>query len=493
MSAINLAPYPDTNRVPSIFAILNASNANTGQVNQRTLIIGQALASGTYLPNIPVIATGTGDAQAGAGLGSMLAQMLWRYRKIDTFGEVWLLPVQDAAGAVAATGTITITGPATVAGVLYPYIAGQRVPVMVNAGDTATTIAANLVAACALAPNLPVTVAANAGVVTVTAKHKGLAGNDIDLRLNYLGMAGGEVTPSGVAVVFTAMAGGSLNPNLNTALGNIGADKTFDFIINPYTDPTSIAAVSAFLNETAGRWSWQQQLFGGAWTAYRGNLSALVTFGTGLNDKHLSVMPMFDFPDPCWEVAADYTAAAANSLRANPALPLNTLALTVKAPPVQSRFTISERNTLLNSGLSSYTIDDAGVVHIERAVTAYQTNAAGAPDTSFLNVERVYTIQFCIRDLRNFITSKFVPSILVADGTQIPFGSGMTTASIILKACISRYRRYCTVGLMQNFDEFKENATALNAGNGLVKLNLPVVPSDQLEAVGMLINLQQAA
>ena len=61
-----------------------------------------------------------------------------------------------------------------------------------------------------------------------------------------------------------------------------------------------------------------------------------------------------------------------------------------------------------------------------------------------------------------------------------------------LQGCIARYRKYCTAGLMQNFAEFKKNATALNAGNGLVKLNLPFVPSDQLEAVGMLINLQAA-
>lgn len=91
--SINLAPYPDTNRVPSIFAILNSSNANTGQVNQRTLIIGQMLAGGTYVPNIPVVSTGIGDCQAGAGSGAMLTQMLWRYRKADSFGEVWLLPV----------------------------------------------------------------------------------------------------------------------------------------------------------------------------------------------------------------------------------------------------------------------------------------------------------------------------------------------------------------------------------------------------------------
>jgi phage tail sheath gpL-like len=201
-------------------------------------------------------------------------------------------------------------------------------------------------------------------------------------------------------------------------------------------------------------------------------------------------LAFYDFPSPCWEVAADYTAAAANSLRANPALPLNTLALTVAPPPVQSRFNDSERNTLLYSGLSAYFVDDAGVVHIDRAITTYQFNAAGAPDTSFLNVERMYSIQFCIRDMRIFVQSTYVPSILVADGTQIPFGSGMTTAQTILQGCIARYRRYCTAGLMQNFDEFKKKATALNAGNGLVKLNLPFVPSDQLEAVGMLINLQ---
>ncbi|WP_415427284.1 hypothetical protein, partial [Staphylococcus borealis] len=107
----------------------------------------------------------------------------------------WYLPVADDGGASAATGSITFGGPANGAGVLNLYIAGQLVTVAVAAGATAATIATAAQAAIAAAIDLPVSAAVDGGVagkVNLTAKNKGLVGNDIDLRANYLGSAGGE-------------------------------------------------------------------------------------------------------------------------------------------------------------------------------------------------------------------------------------------------------------------------------------------------------------
>lgn len=500
---INFKIYPTTNRVPGVFAEIDPSLANTGQVNQRTLILGQKLSSGSYAAGVPIISSGVGDCQNGAGLGSMLALELQQYRGSDSFGEVWLLPLADDPSAAAATEALTVTGPATQSGDIYLYIGHSptvtqnRIICAVNNGDSANTMAANLTAAINAQPYCPVS-AVNTGApsatVTLTAKNKGLAGNAIDVRANYAGALGGEVFPTGVGITYgnpvgngSLLSGGTVNPSLTTPLSNIAGDQTFDFIVCPYTDSTSLNAIQAFLNDTAGRWSWEQELFGGAWTAYRGTLSALTSFGTSRNDQHVSAMGFYDSPTPDWLWAAEYAANAAASLRADPSLPIQTLQLQVDAPPLPSQFNISQRNTLLYDGISTFVVNDAGQVSIDRGCTTYQLNPAGAPDDSYLDVETMYTLQFCIRDMRIFLQTIYAQMKLVADGTRISAGSNMCTSQTVLASAISRYRVQAQGGLAQNPDIFADAASAQNAGGGLVKLLLPYQLANQLRQIAMLI------
>ena len=70
-------------------------------------------------------------------------------------------------------------------GVVYLYIGGQAVKLAVKANDGAAAVATALAAAVNAAADLPVSAQADAGAVTLTAKNKGLPGNEIDLRLNF--------------------------------------------------------------------------------------------------------------------------------------------------------------------------------------------------------------------------------------------------------------------------------------------------------------------
>jgi phage tail sheath gpL-like len=67
------------------------------------------------------------------------------------------------------------------------------------------------------------------------------------------------------------MATGATNPTLGTALANL-QDLPFEFIACAYTDATSLTALTAFLNDTAGRWSWQVQIYGHVLVAYARHL-----------------------------------------------------------------------------------------------------------------------------------------------------------------------------------------------------------------------------
>lgn len=449
---------PQNIRVPLFYAEVDNSQANSATLNQRALIVGQAtaaaIAAGT-VPNVPIISQGVSDAAVVGGPGSMLHLMTQAYRNNDTFGEVWYLPLADDPGAVAAVGTVTIATAPSANGMLYLYIGGVRIAQPVLTTQTIAQIATALAATITGTPNLPVTASAAANAVTLTAINKGPAGNDIDLRLNFQGTRGGEAMPAGLAVTLTAMASGATAPTLTTALGNL-ASLPFDFIICPYTDATSLDAFKALLSDTTGRWSWTTQIYGHFFAAYRGTLGAQTTFGVTRNDQHGSIMGFNDSPTPNWLWASALAGASAVSLRADPATPLQTVAIQgVLAPPLQSRFLLTDRNTMLYDGMSTFFVGDDGTVYIENLITTYQKNASGAPDNSYLEIETMFTLAYVLRALKTVVTSKYARVKLAANGTRFAAGSNVVTPNVIRADLIAQYRQLESQGLVQNGEAFK--------------------------------------
>jgi phage tail sheath gpL-like len=456
MSAVPFKVIPSGLRLPGSFFELDNSQANTAQGNQRALIIGQITAAGIATPNVPIISGGTGDANLQGGTNSILANMVAAYRLNDSFGEVWYLPLADAAGATAATGSIAFTSPPTANGTLSLYIAGIVVNVPVTAAQTTASIAAAVAAATNLIPNMPVTASVATSTVTLTMDNKGLCGNEIDIRLNYYGTAGGESTPAGLAVTITAMSGGATNPTLTTALGNLG-NMTFDFIASPYTDPASLTAVQGLLNDQTGRWSWQQQLYGHAFYAYAGTFAAQTTLGLSQNNQHQTILGFYGSPTPSWMWAAALCAQAAVSVRADPGIPLQYLPLQgVLAPPNQAQFVPSMRETLLYDGISTFTVQQGGVVQTENIITTYQLNAQGVPDDSYLEVETMFQLMLEIRTLLAMLSSKYARCKLADNGTRPPAGSNLVTPNTIGADIIALYQERTQAGFTQNADAFAQ-------------------------------------
>lgn len=491
MTDIPFHQIPGNIRVPLFYGEVDNSHANTATPNLRALLIGSKTAAGIAPANQPLILASSDDAKTQFGLGSILAQMAFTYRKNDTFGEFWGLPLSDAGGAVAAAGSIAFTGPATAAGTLSLYVAGAKIAVPITATMAATAFATAVAAAINANVNLPVTAAVNGGTpskVDITARNLGLTGNDIDIRLNYLGSPAGEAIPAGIVPTIVAMANGATNPTLTTALANL-QDLPFDFIALAYTDPTSIAALTAFLNDTTGRWSWQTEIFGHTFIAYRGTFSALTTLGITLNDQHMSLLGFNDSPTPAWKVAAAVAAQAAISVRADQALPIRDVVLQdVLAPPISSRFSTSQRNTLLFDGVSTFDVDQGSSVILEKLITTYQINTYGSPDNSYLDVETLFNLAGILRELKALVTSKYGRVKLAADGTRLQPGAGVVTPNIIRADLIAKYRELESRGLVQQSDVFaqglivQQNATNPNR----VDVLYPAILIDRLDVFALL-------
>ncbi|HHH2011343.1 TPA: phage tail sheath subtilisin-like domain-containing protein [Yersinia enterocolitica] len=445
---------PSNLRTPLFFAEFDNSQANTATTTQRTLIIGQMLNAGTLPADVPVLVSSVATVAGQCGAGSMLHGQMAAYLANDIAGEIYILPLADTEAMVAATGKITVTTQASATGVISLYIAGIRVQVAVVATDEVAAVATALTAAINTTTSLPVTAAAVDAVITLTAKNKGAHGNTIDLRLNYLGSAGGETTPDSLVLAFTPMAGGAGAPELDDALANL-QDRTFDFIVNPYTDTESLNKIKDFLSDSTGRWSYAEQLYGHSFAAQSGTYGQLTAAGELRNDQHASLLGVNGSPTPSYIWSAAYVGAIAQSLRNDPGRPLQTLTISgVLAPPLASRFTLTERNNLLHSGISTVTTADDGTVQVENIITTYQKNKYGAEDDSYLQIETLFLLMFVTRFLRTQVTSKFARMKLAADGTRFAPGSAIITPNVIRAELIAQYQTLEFNGYVQDAKGF---------------------------------------
>lgn len=466
---------PANIRVPLFYAEVDNSMAGYFSQQNRALLIGHKTAGASAVDNVPILVSTTDQARAVFGVSSMMARMHEVYRANDSFGEVWCLPVAPGAGAEAA-GTVTYTGPATAAGAIAVYIGAQKVQAGVAMGDTATAIAASVAAAINADITLPITASPALGVVTLTARHAGIVGNDIRVQHNFRGVAGGEILPTGVGAVIVPLSGGAGTPTLTAGLSAMGDDE-FDFIISPFSDATSLDAFKVLMNDSTGRWAWNRQIYGHVYAAQRGAFAVLQAAGILRNDQHTTLAGVEPgVPSTVWDYVAAYGARNAVYINVDPARPTQTGELVGILPaPAAGRFIQTERQTLLSSGIAtSYTA--GGAVRIERAITSYQKNLWGQADPSYLDSETLHTLALILRRLRSRITNKYPRHKLADDGTRFGAGQAIVTPSVIRGELIAEYADLEELGIAENAKAFKENLIVERNANDPNRLDVLLPP-----------------
>lgn len=485
---------PANVRVPLFYAEMDNTQAGYFTQNKRALLIGQKLAAGTAVVNTPYLVSTPDMAKTLFGVGSMLARMHAAYRQQDSFGEVWAIAVADAGGGANATGTITVTGPATAAGTINLYIAGQRVQVAVGASDAQNTVAASINAAINAATDLPVTSSVATNVVTLTSRWKGQTANDIAISDSFRGYAGGESLPTGIALAYSGsgfLAGGTTNPTLTGTVITAMGDDEYDYVIHPYTDSTSLDAFATEYNDSVGRWAYSRQVYGHCYTALRGTLGALTTAGGLRNDPHHTIAGIdVDCPAPCWEYAAAYGGANAVCLNVDSARPTQTTPLTgILAPRAGKRFLLTERQSLLNYGIATSYIS-GGLLRVERAITTYQKNTWSQPDPSYLDSETLHTLAEITRRLRNRITQKYPRHKLANDGTRFGAGQAIVTPSVIRGELVAEYAAMEEVGLVENHTLFAKYLIVERDSGNPNRLNV-LLPPDLVNQLRIFALLNQ--
>lgn len=488
--AIDSMPNSAFNEIPTdlrlagFFAEVDGSAAAQPTSTARALLIGQKLAAGTAPAGVPVLVARQGsEAPALFGRGSMLAAMVAVFRANNETLPLYAIPLDDLEAGAAAATTITVTGPATVAGTIALWIAGAsktaigdyRVSVGVSAGDTASTIAAAVATAINTAADLPVTAAAVEAVVTVTARNKGLVANEIRVQHSLAGSVGGESLPAGVALTIPGegyLTGGTGNPDLTAAIAAMG-DVAYDYIAMPYTDAASLNALDV---EMVRRWGPMNQIYGLYFTAKSGSLSALTTFGLTRNGKFGCVVGGYDRAAPGYLTAARAAARAGAALFNHPARALVGLTLTgERAEPEASSLTKGDKNQLLWSGISVLDRQSDGTVTTNRLISMYRVNAAGDADEAFLDLTTAASVQYVARELRSVINSRYLlrRCVLVEDGDEVASGIPVCSPRLAKGTLIEHYKSLVRNAITENVEEFAKRLVVTKVGTRLNILYRP--------------------
>lgn len=460
-------------RTPGQYIEIDNARAVGGipQQARKILILGQRLNTGSVQAANPVRVMSGNHAAGLFGRGSMLAAMVAAAKAANPSTDMWACALDDLTGGALATGSMTITGAPTAAGTLNLYVAGTKVPVGVAASETNTTTATNIAAAINANPDLPVTATSALGVVTVTARHKGENGNAIDMRTNYYD---GEALPAGLAIAIVAMSGGTGNPDIAAALAALGGDQYYT-IITAWTDAANMTALEAFL---LGRWGPMSQKTGTAFGCVTGTYSGLCTLGHARNSPMSCLLGICDMPEAPWVTAAKWGGVVEFNGAIDPARGFNTLPLPgTMAPPVKSQFTRDNRDILLRNGISTFTVDAGGNVLIEQVVTTYQTNALGIPDVSYLKLNSVWTADAIRYAVRARIALRFPRHKLANDGTNFAPGQAIVTPSIIRAELIGLFREMEEAGLVEDFDQFKNDLLVVRSTANVNQINAVIPPN----------------
>ncbi|WP_122050357.1 phage tail protein [Asaia bogorensis] len=447
------------------------------------IAIQQGLAAATLYQNVSA-----SQMQTTMGIGSSASIAIAAFTAACPGVAMDVLALPPGAGAQASAATIVFNGPATASGTRALYVGGQRITFGVSSGDTPAIMAANflsaygagttssvlaqtgLIASATLSSDGKSTVANS---VTLTALEESQYGDDIDVRDSpYV-----SDSVAGATVTITAASGGAGAPSISAALGLISATWYTDIVTLLYDTPN----LQTLAQEAQRRYGAMVKQDARVYAALRGSYGSLLAVTAQLNSMLLNVIGA---QNPMWTQAAIAGAFAGQccmSLNIDPSVQLRGLTLDAVAgmgPQGLDAFIPAQRNVLLGSGISTFTIGSDGTVSLERVVTTYQNAATGVP-TGLPQDIMVPAIASRVRyDFNDYVVTTYPRAKLAQNNAVSANVPNVVTPKTMLGAWAARCKLYETNGWIEDVDtlaalaSFSIDATDRNRLNAV----LPIKP-----------------
>lgn len=458
MAGIGFNSIPGQGLTAPLFAFELNSGGSFDSAS-RLVLAGHKTSAGTLGDAVPSIASTQAEADALAGPGSMLREMYRVARRNAEVQEIWIVPV--AASGVADVRTITIASLPAAGGVGVFDVCGERIQIAIGAGDTVTSGATAVKDAINAYYNrltdamLPVTATSALGVVTVTARHAGVLGTEVDIFVP-TDVAGNVFAGAGVFTVATTTPGTGV-PSLAAALAALGDDPA-DMVISPWADTASLDAYQTTMSDSAGRWSYLRQVYGHVVCCNTGNTAAQTTLGGGRNDRHATIIPRpAGVQQPSWLWAAGFGARPLSWLSdiTTGNVSRNQTGLVVEGidPPRDKTliWNYAARNSFNNTGISSWNVI-GGRVAIDKLVTTYRLGVSGQPDTVFRNINRLFQASGGLKYIRAILANEHGQKAL-ADANPGNLAA-ISTPADVKATFIHSYDDLVNQGVFENVAEF---------------------------------------
>jgi len=377
-----------SNKTPGIYLelVFGVGPVSAADAPRIVCLVGEMLATGTATADTPIAVTSESDAITYFGQGSEIHRMVRAAFAVDASAVLWCTPLTPPAGGTAATSTITAGGggPSTADGTITITCVGESTSVLIPSGSTLTAAAALVAGAINAMPNWPVTASPAVGVVTITARHKGLRGNLINLA--------SSGTTTGITWTHASghLTGGLGSDTLTTAQANMA---TMRFHL--------IAVAHNVLAELQG-WRTHVQTAAGPLVGIRqavvaasiDTLANSTTLAVGVNESRVQIVWHNAADDLPGEIAAAVAARRAYLESIDPASPMSMQhgtsvpGLHVQ-PSLANRPTGTQITSALNNGLTPLVASRAGVLYVVRSITSRSQDVNGQPNYAVLDTAKV--------------------------------------------------------------------------------------------------------
>lgn len=365
----------------------NGTNIQTAVAQpKKAVVIGQRTADGSVAAlTLKRIVSDT-QGPAFHGKGSLTAELISAFRKVNKTTELWSISLADDGDGVKRTELLTFSGTTTSAGIYYFLMGEKPFQVSVPSGSTPTQTATKVTDAIQAMTNLPVTSTSALGVSTVAMKNAGEFGNDFKITVNYFQ---GQEFPAGQTVAITDGVDGEVNPDITLALAALGGDQ-WNYIISPYSDVTNVVALEAYLGANDDPVAGKE---GVAFLGLEADLADAITYGNLRNSKFLSFNLATGSPDPSWFWAAE--RAGIRAAQSDPAANVNGIRMEGShAPKPDDRFDAFEWNTLIDAGFSYYRVAPDNTVLAGFDYTMYKKDDNNIVDSRWKRLHKVIAASY---------------------------------------------------------------------------------------------------
>ncbi len=366
-------------------------NTNVGgliNLPQRVALFGQGTSDAVYSLDKRQV---TSALEAGTiyGFGSPIHLSVLQFLPAngDGLGSIPLTvyPLEDETGAAASAGDIALTGAGTKAGALRVEINGiASAEFVVAVGDTAVELEPKIVAAVNGVLEMPMTAAPGTGSVDFTSKWQGTSANELNIVVT-------GANDTGVTFTVTQPVGGLVNPDITSALAQIG--DVWETMVLNCLNVIDDTALDAFENFGEGRWGSLTRKPLVVFTGHGFDDPANIVAITDLRktDRVNSFLPNPGSVNLPFVSAAGELTRIAVVANDNPARDYGRQVAKYIAPGADGeQWNYAQRDLAVKGGASTVEVRD-GEVNVSDTVTAYHPD--GDPNPAYRFVKDIVKLQ----------------------------------------------------------------------------------------------------